>query len=194
LSVPSLRASLILLALLLGRGPATVAGEPERTTCRHWAVLLPEDAGQHRTYDGIRKGLEVAQLERLCLKDLADDEAAFRAFVAEHRALPAPTPLVFAVGRRAGDRLLAAGFEGPGVQISIGVTVAGVPLAPDPALPAGVWRARGEIPAEILGQTLRDALGVARPRAAFAGASTTPPAAAAATRRAEAAPRTRPGR
>ncbi len=182
LSVPSLRASLILVALLLGSRPATVAGEPERTTCRHWAVLLPEDAGQHRTYDGIRKGLEVAQLERLCLKDLADDEAAFRAFVAEHRALPAPTPLVFAVGRRAGDRLLAAGFEGPGVYVSSAVTVGGLPLTPEPALPPGVGRARGDIPAEVLGSALSDLLGVKSPVVWLAWEATTPEAAAAAER------------
>jgi len=132
----------LLVLLTSWSAQSSARSEDERPTCRHWAVLLPEDAGQHRIYDGIRKGLEVAQLERLCLKDLADEEAAFRGFVEEHRGLPAPAPLVFAIGRRAGDRLLAAAFEGPGVYVSSGFTVEGTPLTPEPALPPSARRVR----------------------------------------------------
>jgi len=180
--VPYVRGLLSVLALAVCSGLSGASGEPERTTCRHWAVLLPEDAGQLRTYDGIRKGLEVAQLERLCLKDLADDEAAFRGFVAEHRALPSPTPLVFAVGRRAGDRLLAAGFEGPGVYVTTAMTVGGLPLTPEPALPPGSLRARGEISAEVLGSALSDLLGVNPPLVRLTWEATSPEATAAAER------------
>lgn len=150
--------ALLLLLALLARG--AVAG-PEDTApgCRHWAVMLPEDAGQLRIYDGIRKGLEVAQLERLCLKDLADTEEAFKAFVAEHAALPEPRPLVFLIGRRAGDRMLAAGFQGPGVYVSAEWTVEGAPLRPEPVLPPGVVRVRSELPGETLYQALLGAHG-----------------------------------
>jgi hypothetical protein len=174
-----------LLALLLAGAAAAGAlhAEPEPgVSCKHWAVLLPEDGGQHRVYDGIRKGLELAQLERLCLKDLADEPAAFQAFVAEQRALPAPGALLFAVGERAAARLLEAGFVGPGVIVSSGPTVAGEPLFAPAAPPPGVTRVRGDLPAETLGQTLRDALGAARPRVAFVWAATNEAAQAAAAR------------
>lgn len=156
-----------LLAVALG-GPPPLAAQPAGTGCRHWAVLLPEDGAQYRTYDGIRKGLELAQLERLCLKDLPAGREALAGFVAEHAALPAPRPLVFAVGERAAGALLEAGFAGPGVVVSSGLTLAGEPLSAPRALPAGVWRVRGELAVEALGSTLREALGGPRPRVAFA--------------------------
>src|SRR5262245_57106516 len=130
------RWAVLLLAALVGAPAVRAEPEPKKEgiTCRHWAVLLPEDAGQHRIYDGIRKGLELAQLERVCLKEVEDTETSFKEFVAWHATLPKPEPLVFAIGRRAGARLVAAGYAGPGVLISTEVTVKGEPLAPEPAL------------------------------------------------------------
>lgn len=152
---------LALAALLtIGARSAPAVAEPERPTCRHWAVLLPEDAGQHRVYDGIRKGLELAQLERVCLKDVPDDEASFGALVAWHQTLAAPAPLVFAIGRRAGARLVAAGYGGPGVLVSAEVTAAGAPLAPEPALGPRMARVRAEVAAEVWGAATHDLLGL----------------------------------
>jgi hypothetical protein len=159
------------LLLIAAWAAPTLAGPEEQAPgCKHWAVLLPEDAGQMRVYDGIRKGLELAQLERVCLKDLADTEQAFRAFVKEHAALPQPRPLVFMIGRRALDRMLAAGFEGPGVCVSAEWTAYGEPLRPEPALPPAVARVRARMPVESLGAVLRAALGAQRVRVAFEGA------------------------
>jgi hypothetical protein len=157
------------LALLAGLGASRAhvrAEDPppappqERVTCRHWAVLLPEDAGQHRVYDGIRKGLELAQLERVCLKDVADDDASFASLVTWHKTLPEPSPLVFAIGRRAGARLAAAGYAGPGVLASVELTARGVPLTSEAPLgPRTAW-VRAEVPAEIWGAAVRDLLGL----------------------------------
>lgn len=163
-----LLAPLVALLLLPGGPARPLAAQPEGTGCRHWAVLLPEDGSQYRVYDGIRKGLELAQLERLCLKDLPGGAAAVQAFVAGQAAQPAPRPLVFAVGERAAGALLEAGFAGPGVVVSSGPTLAGAPLVALRALPPGVWRVRGELSVEAFGSTLREALGVPRPRVAFA--------------------------
>jgi hypothetical protein len=151
--------TLLPLLLLVAAAPPTLAGPEEQAPgCKHWAVLLPEDAGQMRVYDGIRKGLELAQLERVCLKDLADTEEAFRGFVQEHAALPEPKPLVFVIGRRTCDHMLTAGFAGPGVYVSEEWTAEGAMLRDEPPLPAGVGRARAELPVETLGQVLREAL------------------------------------
>src|SRR5262245_53440707 len=121
------------LAAVLGTAGSPTRAEPEPKkegiSCRHWAVLLPEDAGQYRVYDGIRKGLELAQLERVCLKEVEDTEASFQEFVAWHATLPKPEPLVFAIGRRAGARLVAAGYAGPSVLVTTEVTAKGEPLA-----------------------------------------------------------------
>lgn len=168
----------LLVCLLLSAAPPRVpapAAAEEGVTCRHWALLLPEDAGQHRIYDGIRKGLEVAQLERVCLKDVADEPAAFAALLAWHRGLAAPQPLLFAIGQRATARLLAAGFAGPGVVVSTEVTAGGAPLAPGPVLPSRVVGVRAEVSAEMLGATVRGLLGLgtdARPPVAWAYAAT----------------------
>lgn len=166
---PALRA-LLALALLLPVAPAVrpLDAQPGGTGCRHWAVLLPEDGSQLRTYDGIRKGLELAQLERLCLQDLPDGAEPYAAFVAAQAAQAAPRPLVFAVGERAARRLLEAGFAGPGVVVSSGPTLAGAPLVDLPALPPGAWRVRGELSVEAFGSTLCEALATPRPRVAFA--------------------------
>ncbi len=143
----------------------------EGVACRHWAVLLAEDAGQHRVYDGLRKGLEAAQLERVCLRDAADAPEAFEALVAWHRARPAPAPLLFAIGGRAASRLLDAGFQGPGVVVTTRVEAGGLPLAPPPPLPAGVLGVRAALAAEALGAALRGALSLppeAQPAVALA--------------------------
>lgn len=168
-------AALVAALVLLGgtaRGPGAIAppllaAQPEGTGCRHWAVLLPEDGSQHRVYDGIRKGLELAQLQRVCLKDLPAGAADVPAFVAGLAAVE-PHPLVFAVGERAAAALVDAGLAGPGVVVSSGTTRGGAPLVGLRTLPPGLWRIRGEIAAEAVGSTLREALGVARPRVAFA--------------------------
>lgn len=186
-----LRVLLVGLPLLLAPLRAVPPARAEEgVTCRHWAVLLPEDAGQHRVYDGIRKGLEVAQLERVCLKDVADEPVAFEALLAWHRGLPAPQPLLFAIGRRAAARLLAAGFSGPGVVVSTEVTAGGARLAPEPALPPGVVGVRAEVSAETLGATVRGLLGLpqdARPPVAFAYATAPAPLADPLARFAQAA-------
>jgi hypothetical protein len=152
----------ITLTALLGAPATRAEPEPKRegVTCRHWAVLLPEDAGQHRVYDGIRKGLELAQLERVCLKDVTDEEASFKDLVAWHATLAKPEPLLFAIGRRAGARLVAAGYEGPGVLMSTEVTAQGELIAPEPALGPRMARVRAEVAAEVWGAALREMLGL----------------------------------
>src|SRR5262245_9114694 len=132
-------AALAAAGSLVSRAADLSAGE-EAFGCRHGAVLLPEDAGQNRVYDGIRKGLEFAQLERVCREETADEPAAFEALVARYRGKPAPTPLLFAIGHRAITRLLAAGFEGPGVLVTTELTAGNEPLVPEPARGARVAR------------------------------------------------------
>jgi hypothetical protein len=174
--------TILLAAALLGARSAA-AGEEEGIGCHNFGVLFAEDAGQMRIYDGVRKGLELAQLRRVCLEDVKEDDASFAAFgrkiEATAAAAPAgaPPPLVFLIGPRAVSRGLAARLPAPTVCVDVGWTAARAPLVPlaTPSAPGAVVRA--DLGGERLGQVLRELLGKERPRVRVAWA-TVPDAAA----------------
>ncbi|MFV1958567.1 MAG: hypothetical protein ACC662_04045, partial [Planctomycetota bacterium] len=135
---------LVLLLLAPAGSPGARAGEDEAFGAPLRAVLFEEDADLLRVYDGIRRGLEHAQLPRVA------QEAPFGAADAKARAavlarLEAnPPPLLFVLGREA-----ALVFEKrlptvPRVFVDGAweVNGEGRPPAPKPAAPAAVVRSR----------------------------------------------------
>ena len=82
-----MRCFVILLLVLLPALPAL--GEDEAgTTCDLQALLDPDDAGLLVAYDGLRKGLEIARLPRVCRHDPAPDTGGVAGFL-ERRAMAA---------------------------------------------------------------------------------------------------------
>lgn len=105
--------------------------------CPIRALLAEDDAGLLRVYDGIRKGLEQAQLPRVCREDLGEDgEEVLDRLEAD------PPPLVFVLGRRAADRLGTRLATVPRVYVDTAWFVKGeaLPPAPMPKPPAAVVR------------------------------------------------------
>ena len=135
-----LRVVPLLLAAAVGRAGAEEDG-PLSAPIR--AILLDDDAGLRKVYDGVRKGLEHAQLPRVALEEVADDAEAFRAFAA--RVAEKPPPLLFVLGRRAAERANQARVGGRRVFVDTAIADAKheVPDAPTPEGPAAVVRGAG---------------------------------------------------
>jgi hypothetical protein len=161
-------AALLALACLApGFVPAARAEDPPREgspACGIPAFVDEDDAGMRAAYDdGVRRGLEEANLPRVCLgpRPERDDEEGW-ARLAAQVSLEAP-PLVFAIGRRSAARVAAAPFRRgagriPCVYVDAAPAVDGRPTPADlrPPAPAAVVRAHVGI--EVWGKVLRDLL------------------------------------
>jgi hypothetical protein len=154
------------MAALLGTSQRPAAGEPptEGTACRVPALKAEDDSGLLATYDGVRLGLEEANLPRICWRPVAPDDAAgWGRVAAEIAADRSAFAVVF--GRRAAARWIAAPHAArtPTVYVDVATVAAGraSPPALEPPVPSAVVRA--ETPVERWGKTVRDLL-PARPR------------------------------
>lgn len=166
-ALPGLRRALSTAALAalaaLGRAGLVRAGdEPEQgSACEVPAFLEDDDAAFLAAYDGLRRGLEEAQLPRVCRRRVAPDEpAAWERVARDVSAKGAAFVVVF--GRAYGARAAAAPFlrpDGGGripcVYVDVVASVGGAPhpVLPDPAPPAAV--VRGEVPFEAVLPVLR---------------------------------------
>ena len=166
--LPRRAAALALTALLSGvASPAAPAGEPDRTeesACRVPALIVEEDPGLLAVYDGVRIGLEDANLPRICRRRVEPDDAAnWGLAAAEVAAEKAPFAVVF--GRRAAARWIAAphSTRTPTVYVDVATLASGRPSPPalEPPVPAAVVRA--ETPVEDWGKAIRGLL-PARPQ------------------------------
>jgi hypothetical protein len=184
----ALRGALLALAAL---GPAlwapARAEDPPREgspACGIPAFVDEDDAGMRAAYDdGVRRGLEEANLPRVCLRRPERDDAEGWAALAKTVSAEAP-PLVFAIGRRSAARVAAAPFARgaariPCVYVDAVPVIGGRPTPPDlrPEVPAAVVRAH--VGVEAWGKVLRDLLpGRPEPTALLPWESETPEAAA----------------
>ncbi len=103
------------------------AEEPKGVQCGLFAVVAKGDAGARATYDGLRKGLELAHLPRVCM-EAPEDVHAFLARVSAKRQLP-----VFAIGDGPAERLQQA--RCPRVVVLERYTVKGKPVRALPEAP-----------------------------------------------------------
>jgi hypothetical protein len=149
-----------------GFAPSALAEDPPREgspACGIPAFVDEDDAGMRAAYDdGVRRGLEEANLPRVCLRRPDRDDDAGWAQVAAAVSAEGP-PLVFAIGRRSAERVAAAPFRRgadriPCVYVDAATVVSGRPTPEDlrPPAPAAVVRAHGSV--EGWGKVLRDLL------------------------------------
>lgn len=138
-----MRRLVILLLVLLPAWPA-VGEEKAGTTCDLQALLDPDDAGLLVAYDGLRKGLEIARLPRVCRHDPAPDTGGVAGFL-ERRAMAA-APLrengkriepFFAIGDASCAAVQKAGTRLPCVMAVTRYTVKRRPLVRMPSAEHG---------------------------------------------------------
>ncbi len=167
---------LLVLLLVLPAVGVAVAEDEARTTCGMYALVDPGDAGMLATYDGLRKGLELAQLPRVCRHDPAAKTGGVTGFLERQAAAAAPLreagktiEPIFAVGDASCAAVLAARGTHPCVMAVARYTAQRQPLValPAPARGAVVY---ADMASERVGQILRSFLGkdplkALRPRA-----------------------------
>ena len=167
--------ALLLVLLCLCAGAPLAAEEEQAPTCAIHALLLtPEDGRLWQMYDGVRMGLEVARLPRICVvaADTEAEQEAFQAQLATELERPTPSmprgPLAFAFGDEAGDLLVRLSPRVPRVFVTQRFSMEERPLATLPK-PEGLHAVvYGDIEVEWLGRMLRDLLQVETPRVAGA--------------------------
>jgi hypothetical protein len=163
-------AAALLLALASsapGFTPAARAEDPPREgspACGIPAFVDEDDAGMRAAYDdGVRRGLEEANLPRVCLRRRPDrDDAEGWAQVAREVSAEAP-PLVFAIGRRSSERVAAAPFRRgagriPCVYVDAAPVVDGRATPADLRPPEPCAVVRAHVGMEAWGKLLRDLL------------------------------------
>lgn len=174
-------ASWLLLAFLVFPRtlPAEEEAERDGPRCAIPAALLDTaDPRLWQIYDGVRKGLEAAQLPRVCVENLKDDEASFAWLGGElDEDLAAPVaplvrgPIAFAFGERAADRMAVISPRVPRVFALLRYTIKKGrevdPLQPLPRVQGlhGIVFAR--IPVGWVGNVLQRLLAAERPRVAI---------------------------
>ena len=130
--------------------------------CAVPAFLVEDDPALVSAYDGLRRGLEDANLPRVCLRRLpSEDDAGWAKALAQVASERPAFVVVF--GRRSGARVAAASLPGlagriPCVYVDAATSVGGraLPAIPEPPLPAAVVRA---VPSfEGFGRVLRSLL------------------------------------
>ena len=133
-----MRRLVILALLLLPVLPAFAEDEPG-TTCDLQALLDRDDAGLLVAYDGLRKGLEIARLPRVCRHDPAPETGGIVGFL-ERRAMTV-APLrenggridpFFAIGDASCAAVQKAGTNLPCVLAVTRYTAKREPLVPLP--------------------------------------------------------------
>lgn len=156
---------LLALACLPALADRPARAEGGGTGCGLYALVDPDDAGVLLTYDGLRKGLELAQLPRICRHDPDPRTGGVVGFLerqaAEASALRAaglrPEPLC-AVGDRSCAAVVAAGTRLPFVMAVERYSADRRPLVPLPVPVAGAV-CYADVPAEHVGTVLRSFLG-----------------------------------
>src|SRR5262245_28802522 len=165
--------------LLLVAAALATAGRPARAEdppregspdCLIPAFVDEDDAGMMFAYqDGVRRGLEEANLPRVCLRRPERDDAPGWERLAAKVSAEAP-PLVFAFGRRSAARVRAAAFRRgtdriPCVYVDAALVAGGRPSPADPDPPPPCAVVRAHVTLEAWGKALRDLL-PARPQPA----------------------------
>lgn len=138
-----------LLVLLCAVGAH--AEEPTGVVCGLYAFVEPEDAGSRAVYDGLRKGLELAHLPRVCMEALHESETLMQEFVGrvrKDRALP-----LFAIGD--GPWAQVKDLNVPRVVVVERYSVKGKPVEPLPT-EAGVAVVYADLPAARIKAALTD--------------------------------------
>lgn len=148
-----------LLALLLSV-PAAFAKEEGGTDCGLYAVLRGDDKGELAIYDGVRKGLELARLPRVCLEEVDPWPGGLKALLDRFGRTGERGPL-FAVGDEAGDALAALTTTIPRVFVVQRYTVERQPLRPLPQA-EGAAVVYADLGAEHVRQVLLAMLGAER--------------------------------
>ncbi len=163
---------LALLVPLLGALPAAYAKDEAGTTCGLHAFVDADDSGVVAVYDGLRKGLELAQLPRVCRVD--DPQGGATAFLERlsaqasiERQAGRPVGPIFAIGDDACGKVIAAGSRLPRVYAVERYTIGRKPMR---ALPAdeGAAIVYAGLGVEAVGRLLRDLSGSDRPSVAWA--------------------------
>lgn len=161
----------ILLPLLV-LAPTVRAEEEAGTTCGLHAFLDDHDAGLQKVYDGLRKGLELAQLPRVCRVD--EPKGGATAFLERlsaqasiERQAGRPVGPVFAIGDGACSKVIAAATRLPRVYAVERYTVGRKPLRPLPA-DEGAAIIYAGLDVEAVGRLLRELSGLDRPSVAWA--------------------------
>lgn len=135
-----------LLILLLALLPAASAfgEEPVGTTCDLDAVVDADDAGVIAAYDGLRKGLEIARLPRVCQVETGGTQTGVEKFLERRAMVAAPRrerglriDPFFAVGERSCAAVTRASTHLPCVLGVTRYTVQRAPLVPVPRALAG---------------------------------------------------------
>lgn len=148
-------------ALLATAAPAR-GGDPGSATGCVVPVFVDEDATLVKAYDGLRLGLEEANLPRACRKAPATDDAAGWALAARE-ARDAGAPFVVALGRGASAAVAATAFEGatgrlPCVYVDVAVSLGFAAFPDAPRRPAPHATVRSELPLERLARVVLDLL------------------------------------
>lgn len=166
------RALALLLLLLV---PLTAWSEEEvGTTCGLHAFVDADDAGVLALYDGLRKGLELAQLPRVCRADPTAATGGTAGFLERlaaqasvDRAAGRAIGPVFAIGDASADAIIASGTRLPRVLALERYTNARKPLRPLPTV-AGAAVVYADLGVESIGRLLRRLTGSKRPAVAWA--------------------------
>lgn len=163
-----MRRFLILLIVLLPAWPA-LAEEEAGTTCDLHALVDPDDAGLRATYDGLRKGLEIARLPRVCRHDPDPERGGIAGFLERRAMAAAPrreagkrVDPIFAIGDASSAAVAAATTTYPSVMAVVRYTLDRKPIVALPVNRAGAV-VYADLPVERIVALLRTAL--ARPQA-----------------------------
>lgn len=159
----------LLLLLLLLVPAASFAEEEAGPECGLFALLRGNDPGEWKIYDGIRKGLELARLPRICLESVEPWPQGLTAFVNKVGATGDVGP-IFAIGDEACEALATIETTIPRVFVVQRYTVKRKPLKPLPVA-EGAAVVYADIAAERVGSILLDMFGGVRPSAGFASAA-----------------------
>ncbi|MDA1196217.1 MAG: hypothetical protein O2894_13690, partial [Planctomycetota bacterium] len=159
----ALRALPMLILLFAAGGLGAHAEEEAGIRCDLHALVDADDAGLLSIYDGLRKGLELAQLPRVCRDE--PDESGVAGFVERRAAHAAPrreaglaVEPFFAVGDRSCGAVAATGTDLPWVGALVRYTAERTPLQPLPQPRRGAI-VYAHLSLEQVGETLRAALG-----------------------------------
>jgi len=156
----------LVVALLLGLGLVRVGavrggdeGAKGSSACGVPCFRDDDDEGLRLAYDGLRRGLEEANLQRVCLRRPATDDAAGWERLAREISAEKP-PFVVALGRRVSARVATLPLTGPDgripcvyVDVASGVGGRAMPLLPAYPAPAAV--VRSEVAVESWGALLK---------------------------------------
>ncbi|MFO0933384.1 MAG: hypothetical protein U1E39_11825 [Planctomycetota bacterium] len=154
-------AAAALVVLAAAAAPAR-GGDPGSATGCVVPVFVDDDATLVKAYDGLRLGLEEANLPRACRKAPATDDAAGWALAARE-VRDAGAPFVVAMGRGASASVAATAFEGatgrlPCVSVDVAVSLGFAAFPDAPRRPAPFATVRSELPLERLARVVLDLL------------------------------------